>query len=372
MQRISLPSAGYSADTEILTRRGWVTFDQLTYLDQVATRSPQGEFGWEHPRSIRWQRCRGEMVSFRSRTTDLMVGPDTPILHTFNPRATDASGKRYDLPVIERTRPAGSLLAWRKGSLVATSTWNPVSPKTEFTLKPTRHIPPGWKRPQGKPPLSFTATAADFAAFMGMYLSEGNLNTWGDHYYRIDIWQKTHGKGFAEFQELLNRLLGREIRWLKSGQWGFLNKALYEYLKPCGGYAWTKTIPRDVLDLDAASLEQFWRYYWLGDGTLMNTGANRRPLDVISTTSPVMAGQFQEILQKLGGWALIQVIDFSKYKSKLGKTCHLTYRLVRRAGTTACPTGIERVPYDGMVGFAETGTGPVYTRRNYRPVWSGA
>jgi hypothetical protein len=370
LQGITTGPCGYSADTEILTRGGWVTFDRLTCLDEVATRTPEGRFEWHYPERVAWERYDGEMIWFHSRTANLLAAPETPVLHMFSPRAT-ANGKRYELPAVERTLPAARVRT-HGVSLVAASTWIPANPKHEFAFKPTRFIPPGWRRPQGKPPKSFTASAADFASFMGMYLAEGSLNgTGGMH--RIDIWQGTKGKGFCEFQDLLNRLLDRHVPWhASSGSWGFLNKALFEFLKPCGGYAWTKAVPPEVLEMPSEHLEQFWHYYWLGDGTTMNTGEDRKPLQVISTTSRVMADQLQEIIQKLGGWALIQAIDFSKYPSKLGKTTHLTYRLVRRAGTTAFATHVERVPYSGMIGNAETGIGPVYVRRNYRPVWAGS
>jgi hypothetical protein len=359
---------GFSADTEILTRSGWVTFDRLTYLDEVATRSPDGEFLWEHPERITWERHDGEMIWFHSRTANLVTAPETPVLHMFRPRAT-ADGKRFALPAAERTRPAGSLLS-AYVPLVATSTWSPARAKSEFTLKP-KPVRTDGKRNVGKPPLSFAAGAADFAAFMGMWLAEGNLNSSGNGAYRIQISQSYMGRGYREFQDLLDRLCGRPVPWHKQGSWTFRNKGLFEYLKACGGYAWTKFIPREILGLPCEHLEQFWHYYWLGDGTTM-VSPGREPVEVISTTSKVMAGQFQEILQKLGGWALMQVIDFSKYPSKLGKTTHLTYRLVRRAGANAFATSIERIPYSGMIGNAESGTGPVYVRRGGRPVWAGS
>jgi hypothetical protein len=360
---------GFSADTEILTRHGWVTFDRLTYFDEVATRSPEGEFLWQYPERIAWERYRGEMIWFRSRTANLLVAPETPVLHMFRPRAT-TEGRRFALPAVERTRPAGSLLR-AYVPLVATSTWNPARAKSEFTFKP-KPVRPDGKRNVGKPPLSFAASAADFAAFMGMYLAEGCLNGSGQQYV-IDIYQSYMGRGYQEFQALLNRILGRHVPWLPSSRnWHFGNKALFEFLKTCGGYAWTKAIPPQVLDLPREHLEQFWHYYWLGDGTTMNGHDDRKPLEVISTTSRVMAGQFQEILQKLGGWALIQVIDTGKYPSKLGKTTHLTYRLVRRAGVNAYATDIERISHGGMIGNAETGIGPVYVRRGGRPVWAGS
>jgi hypothetical protein len=69
------PPCGYSADTEILTRRGWVTFDQILDSDQVATRSPAGFFEWQVPTERLCVPFDGEMVEFRNKSIDLLVTP---------------------------------------------------------------------------------------------------------------------------------------------------------------------------------------------------------------------------------------------------------------------------------------------------------
>lgn len=364
--------SGYSADTEILTRRrSWVTIDQLTYFDEVATRTPDGMFTWEHPASITWRRYRGDMIAFQSRTTALLAAPGTPVPHARRMRAM-INGKNTERPPEMHVRPAAGLVAYPV-PLLATSTWAPEGAAGRITLEASRAYSYGGRL--AKKPRDFAASASDFAALMGMYLAEGNTSTGRDSEHGIWIWQNYMGRGYAEYQELLNSILGRPVPWHRNkdgGGWHFANKGLWEYLKGCGAYAWAKTIPREVLDLSPEHLERFWRYYWLGDGTTMNTGSSRKPLDVVSTSSPAMAGHLQEILQKLGGWALIQVIDHGKYPGRKGKTSHLTHRLVRRSGTVAFATKIEAVPYRGMIGNVETGTGPVYVRRNYRPVWAGA
>jgi LAGLIDADG-like domain len=360
------PACGYSADTEILTRsRGWVTFNQLTYLDEVATRSPEGRFEWQHPEQISWAHYDGEMVWLHSRTLDLLVLPQHKILHMDRVRYM-RGGVTRSYPSVEKVSVAADL-RWQT-SLVATSRWEPPSPEPEVTLIAARAQSYGGRL--ARPGNNFTASTADFAAYMGMYLAEGNLNHYG-HGYAISIWQKTGGKGYREFDDLLTRIWGRALPRTAKGAWVTQNKALFTYLKACGGYAWTKRIPADILDLPAPCLEEFWRHYVLGDGTVMNSGGNRKPLDSVSTTSPEMAGQLQEVLQKLGGWGLLQRIDYSKYPSQLGVTRHLAYRLNRRAGTVACAMKFDRVPCKGKVGDVQVDGRPVYVRRNYRPVWAG-
>jgi hypothetical protein len=359
------PACGYSADTEILTRhQGWVTFDQITCFDEVATRSPAGRFEWQYPEQVSWERYAGEMVWLHSRTLDLQVLPQHKIVHMERVRYM-RGGQRHEDPPVERVSAAAAVPI--ATSLVATSRWEPVRPKSEFSLTPDHAL-----SRLGRPPLRFKASAEDFAAFLGMYLAEGHRGPDRSARYDIWIWQKDQGRGYTEYQDLIDRVTGRHVPHIaKDGCWHFQNKALHAYLKRCGQYAWGKLIPAEVLNLPQGSLEMFWRYYNLGDGTTMDTGRGRKPLDSVSTTSSVMAGQLQEVLQKLGGWGLLQCIDFSKYKSRLGLSSHLSYRLNRRAGIVACATKIERVPYNGMIGNVQVCGRPVYVRRNYRPVWAG-
>ena len=49
----------YSEDTEVLTRRGWLTFDIVTLDDDIATRSTDGRFEWQKARSAHPGRLRG-------------------------------------------------------------------------------------------------------------------------------------------------------------------------------------------------------------------------------------------------------------------------------------------------------------------------
>ena len=102
---------GFSADTEILTRSGWVTFDRLTYLDEIAARSPDGRFEWRPPERITWQRYDGEMIWFHGRATDILVTPDhrMPWMpdSRSDPRITTASEIFYRPTRPARARAAG-------------------------------------------------------------------------------------------------------------------------------------------------------------------------------------------------------------------------------------------------------------------------
>ena len=376
MNKASKPTAGFSADTEILTRfQGWVRFDQVTAFDEVATRTPDGEFRWEHPERVIWQPYEGDVVWFHSRTADMMVLPETQILHR-HVRRSVVKGRTRKSVTVEQVRPAADLVG-KRASLIASSRWEPVRPIRQVALV-SRPVRADGKRNVGKPPLKFVASTSDFAAFMGMYLSEGYLGSSrrpGE--YPVNISQSPQGKGFGPYQERLDSMLGRRVPWLTPGNgvFRFANKALYEYLKTCGGYAWTKVIPSEVLELDTEDLETFWHYYWLGDGSMMSS-SGRKDIQVMQTTSKVMADGLQEILQKLGTWSKIHKVAASKLSGNdHGRPIwarRTLYRLVRRAGDVAFATYVEQVPYAGQIGCVSVSAPAVYVRRNDHPVWAGS
>jgi 8-oxo-dGTP pyrophosphatase MutT (NUDIX family) len=65
----------YSPDTEILTKDGWKLFPDLTYDDELATRSEQGDFRWHRPEAILSYDFDGELLAFQSKTVDQLVTP---------------------------------------------------------------------------------------------------------------------------------------------------------------------------------------------------------------------------------------------------------------------------------------------------------
>jgi hypothetical protein len=81
MDKASKPPAGFSADTEILTRsQGWVTLDQVQYLHEVATRSPAGQFEWQSVQRVIRQPYGGDLITFENKSIRLAVAPGQRLL----------------------------------------------------------------------------------------------------------------------------------------------------------------------------------------------------------------------------------------------------------------------------------------------------
>src|SRR5216684_3498747 len=65
-----------SADTQLLTRRGWLPFPELEHGDEVATVSPTGELSYREPCAIQRYQYKGPMCHFAARSLDLLVTPN--------------------------------------------------------------------------------------------------------------------------------------------------------------------------------------------------------------------------------------------------------------------------------------------------------
>lgn len=364
----SKPVRGFSADTEILTRdRSWQRFDQISTADEVAIRTPDGEFQWAHPERVVWQPYSGDMVWGHSRSADLMVTPGTMFLAHKRERFSRNNRSCYG-EYKEYLRDAGYFIGTQEAHLVATSRWEPARRPREIHLKPTI------VRTGSRLPFSFTASSEDFAAFMGMYLAEGCLGyTNRSGAYPINIWQSEVGNGFHEYGQRLNAMIGHPIPWMKKGFFVFNNKALFEYLKPLGGHAWEKVIPPEILEMTAPDLEVFWDYFCLGDGN-QSYNPSGKEIRLACTTSPWLVDGLQEVLQKLGSWAIRRYSMPNRGPAPSGHQSkrRICYRLTRRGTSIASATTVDRVPYDGFIGSVAVPADVVYVRRGDHPIWAGS
>jgi hypothetical protein len=252
---------------------------------------------------------------------------------------------------VSRARSAGFLLA--------TSTYDaPTFPGKVF---------PGVRRStRGPKPRDVAMTGDHYAAFMGMYVAEGNVavtpNDW-----LVRISQMEYTKGFAEYRDLLGSIFGK-VPGRGGHQWSIHSRALYEYFQPFGK-ARTKYVPQEVLDLSRRQLEIFWHYYFLGDGNYEDHKGRSLDGALVSTASPLLAGQLQEILQKLGYSGSVR-----RYLSKanhLVRSSNWIHKLrIRR--TTHPAFAVTEVPYAGMVGSVQVPSGVIYVRKDGHPAWSGS
>jgi DNA-binding XRE family transcriptional regulator len=411
----------YSDDTEVLTRAGWKRFaDADISRDEFATRNQKTKaFEWQAATHYTEQDWAGRepLYRFHSRSYDLLVTPNHRMLVTGLPDSL--SGHQRHLG--EAFVPAEVLAEHFTTDtfMPATSVWT-GTPISEFRLPPVKRgecvtmsgvrearKARGWSQAAAETAAGLThqtywsaetghqvelSTAQaircilgdavtwevtgslakidaingdDFAAFMGMWLSEGSLTT-GRNFVHIS--QRRKSKGYQEFRDLLVRILGTEPGYSGDG-WRFKSAALVRYLQQFG-HAPDKFIPAEILDASAEQLAIFWRFYMLGDGCYEPGGRQR-----IITASKRMADGLQEVAQKIGFQA--SVIERKPHSGQLpgGRTqispVRPSYAVTLRTTRKYRVQHVDRVPYDGKVYCVTVPNETLYVRRNGQPSWCG-
>jgi 2'-5' RNA ligase len=412
----------YSDDTEVLTREGWKLFADVDISrDEFATRNQKTrEFEWQAATHYTVQDWAGRepLYNFHSRSYDLLVTGNHRMLVTSTLKALGGCGRHGG----ESFVPAEYLAEHFTGgtAIPATSTWT-GTPISEFRLPPVKRgecvtmsgvraarEALGWTRYRAvkKTGLTYntydsaeagrqvelsTAEAIraalggsvawevtgslakidairgdDFAAFMGMWLSEGSLNGSSNYIY---VCQQPGSKGYEEFRAALIRMLGSEPSY-DGSKWRFKSSALAHYLRQFG-HAQDKFIPAEILDASAEQLAIFWRFYMLGDGSY----DGRR--EHIVTASRLMADGLQEVAQKIGYQASVQkrrlaapgmIMPHGGVQISAPRQ-HYSVRL--RTSKTYLVRHVDRVPYDRKVYCVTVPNETLYVRRNGRPAWCG-
>lgn len=414
-----VPGACYSDDTEVLTREGWKLFSDVDITtDEFATRNQKTKaFEWQsatHYTADDWA-GRDPLYHFKSRHLDLLVTANHRMLIDSLPRslrghahrkgevfvtaeelAAHATGKTgipatsvwegarigtFRLAENERAmsvtmtgvrpaRKAAGLLqaAVESAAGISHQTYvtaeygRPVMLDTARRIKSVLGESVTWEAAQGTARPS-GIDGDDFAAFMGMWLSEGSLNGDTDYVY---VSQRAASKGYSDFKALLTRMLGKEPSY-NGDLWRFKWAALAKYLHQFG-HAPDKFIPVEILDASAEQLRIFWRFYMLGDGCY--DGKRER----VYTASPRMAGGLQEVAQKIGFQATVRErrsAEGTAIGGRLINTDRVQYVVSLRDSASYLVKNVDRVPYDRTVYCVTVPNETLYVRRNGTPTWCG-
>ena len=73
----------YDDQTEVLTKRGWLFFKDVSINDEIATRNPKTyKFEWQNPIKLIESDYNGELIHFNSRGIDIAVTPNHRMIIT--------------------------------------------------------------------------------------------------------------------------------------------------------------------------------------------------------------------------------------------------------------------------------------------------
>ncbi len=340
----------YDENTEILTAgKGFVRFPELSPEDQVAILDPKtNELRFEKPKRIIKKDFNGDLVTVKTRFTDLAVTPEHRVW-------VNKSGRGYD-----HITAAEMISSPEKMTFSQHAEWKGQEVKY-FTIPAYETAYLG--RNLGSPKVQVGERRLPvkiWVQFMAWYLSEGSCyrpKVRNGRGYRTLIKQslKANPEKVAEIKAVLD-VLGYRYSY-SSDQFHIDSKELYEYLKQFG-HSKEKYVPQEFKDMSSDLILLFLKTYIRGDG---HTTANQQ--EVLTSFSDQMRNDLQEMAIKAGYWAY----NDDKYKRVLLRR----QRDVVINGPDSGKDVFGKQKYEGTVHCVTVSTGVILVRRNGQATWSG-
>ena len=337
----------YDSGTEVLTRRGWLSFGDVVADDDVATVNPKGlHFEWQHPSRLVWERYDGKMLRFGNRSFDLVV---TPNHRMFAARRGKSFGPSQ-LSLVEASAIASD---YEGGNGRLLRGWRTclIPPNRGDGARPDRiNIP---KLPAeiraGHGVELYWIDAREFMALAGWYLSEGHADPFesGRQAGRLSIAQVKDEGLRMEIHDLFLRIgLPPSMHSRQITVW--CRNLAYFLIQEFGHGSKQKRIPAWVREMHPDLLVILRDTMMKGDGAKNGTG--------YTSYSRELRDGFQEICLKTGWRACINGMQVHVGTKQV-------YPEIRQA-----PEAIE---YSGMIGCATVPNGLLIVRRNGKPCVSG-
>jgi DNA modification methylase len=273
----------YDEHTEVLTRKGWVRFPDVTGDEEFASLDPEThKVGWQRAKEVVRQPNPGEMVRYKTNKVDLLVTPNHNMFV-----ATLGSPAKFSLV---RADEHGRAIKMTKTSRGRMDLQNPDSFKLPAVMQTTSH---GHQVELPEKVIPLDA----WLPFFGLYLAEGSASIVKNKP------RDGHEQGFgynvsiAHFDtENLREVQRRLSDWFdvkvyeSIGKLRINDKQLTLYLRQFGK-SWEKFIPDWIKTLPSSRLKVLWDWYMRGDGHDHRVGY---------TTSSRLRDDWQEVAMYMG------------------------------------------------------------------------
>ncbi len=380
----------YSADTQVLTDKGWKYFWEVNKDDYIVTLNPEtNEIELQKPVRFFEYDYDGELYHFKSKKLDLLVTPNhnmfvqqycpkckkglyyrkfvkacefNPNIH-FIPKGGNWRGVKRDyftLPGIKVFYYRHFLNPFKDLSSQAVISASEKSCKVLSNL----HVALKYETvyiPELKIPMN------DWLKFFGIWLAEGSVTLRerktkerkkAYYEYQVRICQNK-GKTAEEIEKLLKTL---PFNYTKKEQgkkveFTIYSKQLFLYLKQFGK-AEDKSIPQEIKNLSKDQLEILFEWMMKGDGYIGNGNID------YYTKSKKLADDIQEIALKLGYSANV-------YEKRKGKFKWYRIAMSKAKYFKLSKENIKKVRYKGKVYCLEVPNHVLYVRRNGKACWCG-
>jgi hypothetical protein len=421
----------YSEDTETLTDRGWLRYDEVSDDDLIAQFNPEKRsIEFIKPTALHTFPYSGEMVNFRTKRVDVLVTPEHNMWTRFvNPNRGVVYKKKTDRKSSKRT---WGLVDWsyhkvkasdvnRDSYFIASASFQGerrefftipgvMTSSAKLTHQDVREI----KEDSGRTVQDVLARRYgvdqsvisdtlrgkrlnirsswidpveikmdDWLEFLGYYLSEGRRSH-SKNCYEVGISQHKNSPFCPKIEDCFSRLPFTYKVYLdpnnpsETVEWRINSKSLHTYLKEnIGDYALDKKIPREFLSLSQDQLRILFDALMAGDGSWGEgtKGGRTRIPDMRAATwgsyysiSRQLADDVQELALKLGYSVYISPVKGDG--NPRHRKCFQVNINMRKEHIVGREK-ISRVGYQGYVYCFEVPSGIFITRRNGKIAFQG-
>lgn len=347
----------YAADTDVLTRRGWLPFPDVTLNDEVACFDTEAKvLRWQKPTHLWEYDYAGEMINITGRSVDMLVTPN----HRMVARAHDWGSDEWEFTTAEAMEQGGR--AGRPTGLPSRKLWE-LPFATPFADEHSAAIAED--------------VSPEYARFLGYWISEGSFN--GGSRFSPNLSQNEGALSDKMVETVA--ALGYDYRVARvdaGSAWASPNAtaaALTIHLRgqtelgrwltrECGDRAWNKHLPKVAWGWSLERKRDLFDALMQGDGCVVE----RRP-NVIqyATTSEALADDVQRLAIELGYSAAIGRVTYKSTEAmdrsnqRDGLVVYIGNRPTINVSSRA---NMRRVAYDGKVYCLTVPTHAIATRRN--------
>jgi len=367
------PMAGcYDEETEVLTRKGWKFFRDVTFDDEIATLNTSTDgLEYQHPIRIVKQPYKGKMYYVRTKEVELKVTPDHSMFVAL--RNSQLPKNKWEFGLHQAKEIFGKHVVYSREFI-----WKGKDIENVTLEEAPSHNQ--WKYSAIEIPLGL------FLQFLGYYLAEGSAYISNSRHY-VQIATDTKDRfqyKMVEVSKKLASILGRRVHIDKRGRIWLNDKRLCSFLHRLGKST-TKFIPREFLELPSDKLHLLLSALVEGDG------ARRGSRLAYYTSSKQLANDVQELALKCGYDSKVSLykIKTSKIGSRIIKPTIQSYVVYMSKRTLKPRVYIRRnlwdskrgnvdsscieewVDYDGMIYCVEVPNHVILIRKNGKVVWCG-
>jgi len=371
-------------ETECLTRRGWVTQNQLTEADEIATwNEDKGRVEYHCPKQVLRFDHDGPMHYWVGGHVDFVCTPNHRLWVRHGRRRGERDG--WEFRFSDEVKDWTSA-RWRVTGGDIRGTKTTVQLPATYHGSATRHLNPDtpkWRKMPVENP-AVTVDVEDFAGFLGSWLAEGWLCSQGNSVF---FSQNEGPKAEAMYHQMdglgLGTVYSRERPCITTPpgstspsknvhfEYRLNHKGLHTWLdENCGKYSHTKRIPDEVFEWPITAQQALFDALIDGDGTRKPLKSGKEAIRFASV-SQKLVDDVQRLCVHLGYRA--HKTDYASNYPGGKRMYHLTisqrsyYQAVDKYGDS----WVTESNYKGIVWCVEVENQRFFTRRNGRVACHG-